>query len=356
MKDMTSKERWLAALEKKPVDRLPFWPKIFDSYQFMETEALHDYVGSDRHQYLPAGTKEVHSRCSLTVRTGEGTRIREMVTPKRTLVYEEHYDQGSASWHPVRFPINDLDDLHAMTDYIKDTRIEVDREGMETARTLHGALGDRGITAAVIGESPLMFFAEWLAGVANAHYFLFDHQEEVEELFGALHANLLRSAEIQCAEHPADIFYMIENTSTTIISPDQFRTYCAGHLNSYGTLVGNAGRRLVFHMCGTLKNLLPDLALLPGLGFEAFTSPPLGNCRLVDGRAAMPDACLIGGTNAILWTQPAKTIIAEIANDLEALPHHRGIVVTSGGVMTPLCPPDVIREVAEFVRAFPQRS
>ena len=50
--------------------------------------------------------------------------------------------------------------------------------------------------------------------------------------------------------------------------------------------------------------------------------------------------CLIGGTNAALWTRPAVEIIAQLATDLDALPHHRGLVVTSAGVMPPCCAPD----------------
>ena len=35
----------------------------------------------------------------------------------------------------------------------------------------------------------------------------------------------------------------------------------------------------------------------------------------------------------MLWLKPANEIIAKIEQDLDELPHHRGIVVTSAGVM-----------------------
>ena len=112
---------------------------------------------------------------------------------------------------------------------------------------------------------------------------------------------------------------------------------------------------MALHMCGHLKNLLPDLAVLPAMAFEAFTSPPVGNTRLRDGRAMCPDKCLIGGTNATLWLKRANVIVAEIEQELDALPHHRGIIVTSGGVMPPLCSPETIREVCEWVKTYPVR-
>jgi hypothetical protein len=109
-------------------------------------------------------------------------------------------------------------------------------------------------------------------------------------------------------------------------------------------------------MCGHLKALLPQLARIPAQAFEAFTSPTLGNTTLLDGRRACPNTCLIGGTNAMLWTEPAERIVARIEADLDVLPHHRGIVVTSAGVMPPRCKPETIREVCRRVKAYPART
>ncbi len=127
-------------------------------------------------------------------------------------------------------------------------------------------------------------------------------------------------------------------------------------IGEIGRLAVAAGKRLGLHMCGHLKALLPDLATLPAVAYEAFTSPTLGNTTLLDGRTHCPNVCLIGGTNAMLWTKPAAAIIAGIEEALDALPHHRGIVLTSAGVMTPLCKPETIREVGEWVRSYAVRN
>jgi uroporphyrinogen-III decarboxylase len=126
-------------------------------------------------------------------------------------------------------------------------------------------------------------------------------------------------------------------------------------ITAYGEMTRRYGRVLFLHMCGKLKMLLPDLATLPAEAFEAFTAPPLGSTTLLDGRSACPDTCLVGGTHAMLWTRPAEEIIAQLEQDLDALPHHRGLVVTSAGVMPPLCPPETIKAVAEWVQAYPAR-
>jgi uroporphyrinogen-III decarboxylase len=170
-----------------------------------------------------------------------------------------------------------------------------------------------------------------------------------------MHRVLVARVRLLCEHSPADVLYLIENTSTTLISPDQFRRYCAVHLGEYARLAQAASRLLVLHMCGHLKAILPDLARIPARAFEAFTSPPLGNARLLDGRRACPDHCLIGGTNAVLWTRPAGEIIARLEEELAALPHHRGVVVTSGGVMPPRCRPETIRQVGAWVKQYVAR-
>ena len=187
------------------------------------------------------------------------------------------------------------------------------------------------------------------------HYLLFDFTDDVLALFEAMHRVLVRRAEILADRHPADAFYMVENTSTTLISVDQYRTYNLDHITRYAEITKDAGRHLLLHMCGHLKDLLGDLARVPCSGFEAFTAPSLGNTTLLDGRTTCPDKCLIGGTQATDWLRPPEQIIAGIRGSLDDLPHHRGIVVTSAGVMPPWCPPETIKTVCDWVKAYPVR-
>jgi hypothetical protein len=213
-------------------------------------------------------------------------------------------------------------------------------------------VGEDGIIATGIGVSPLMDWLQHLAGIENGHYMLNDYRDEVESLFNEMHRALCRRSEIIAEKCPADIIYSVENTSTTLISPDMFRQYCYGHLLDYGNIISSSGKFHILHQCGHLKKILPDINRLPIRGIEAFTSPTVGNTTMKDGRDMLSDKCLIGGTNAYLWTRSAEEIIAQINHDLDELPHQRGIVLTSGGVMSPLCKPETIKEVAEFIRNY----
>ena len=360
---MTPKERWLAAIHTEPVDRLPFWPKLDGAYpkahyapfREMSLDAIHEWIGSDKHTGITGCVREVRKHTATETTRHHGTMSTIYHTPSRELQLVQHFDEPSNSWYPVHFPVKSREDILAMTEIFSDVTIELDSDGLQRARDQSEQIGQDALTANGIGESPLMYWVEWMAGVENAHFLLMDHQQEVESLFEAMHSVLIDKTRLLCEHSPADVFYLIENTSTTLISPDQYRQYCAHHVGEYANITKDAGRNLILHMCGHLKALLPDLNRIPAQAFEAFTSPTLGNTSLLDGRSACPDKCLVGGTNAMLWTKPAKEIIAKIEEDLDELPHHRGIVVTSAGVMPPLCNPETIKEVCEWVKQYPAR-
>jgi hypothetical protein len=249
-------------------------------------------------------------------------------------------------------PINVKDDIHIMQEWFNDCQYSVDQENIEKGKIIRNTLGDRGITAENIGESPLMYFIEWLAGIENAHYLLIDHPQDVEGLFATIHGNLLQKTKLVTEKSIADMLYFTENTSTTLISPQQYRDYCLSYINQYGEIINSEGKFFVLHMCGHLKQLLPDLITTVASAFEAFTSPPVGNTTFYDGKKNCPDKCLIGGTNATLWLCSPQEIIHQIEIDLEKLHDHRGIVVTSAGVMPPYCKPETIKEVCNWVKNY----
>ncbi|NQT18359.1 MAG: hypothetical protein HQ592_01550 [Planctomycetes bacterium] len=57
----------------------------------------------------------------------------------------------------------------------------------------------------------------------------------------------------------------------------------------------------------------------------------------------------------MLWMRPAEEIISKIEADLAILPHHRGICITSAGVMPPACRPKTIKAVCEWVKQYDAR-
>lgn len=357
---MTPRERWLAAINFQPVDRLPFWPKLDAAYpraqagpfRKLPIAAIHDWIGSDRHVWLGACVNQARAITSVEESTKGMHRTTVYRTPFGDTQMVKQFDVASQAWHPIAFPVKDLKTVKMMTAFYEDTSVALDQDALRRITKQVNSIGQGALTVTNIGESPLMFFVEWLAGIENAHYLLADHRQEVETLFEAIHQVMGKTTELLAQHSPTDALYFTENTSTTLISPEQYRRYCYPHITAYGEITRRYGRVLILHMCGKLKRLLPDLATLPAEAFEAFTAPPLGDTRLIDGRTACPEKCLIGSTHAMLWTRPASEITAQVEQYLDELPHHRGLVVTSAGVMPPLCKPETIKAVCEWVKTY----
>lgn len=364
MAAMSPRERWLAAMRMQPVDRLPFWPKLSGSYapaqqppfDTMDNAEIHRWIGSDQHNGISGCVRNQRTKTAGRDEGDDKTQTTSFETPHGTLTRVSKFDPHSQSWHPVKMPVTCREDIKIMRTFVEDTSPCLDPEGLAKANVDKARIGETSVTSNGVGESPLMEWVEWLAGVENAHFFLLDYQDEVEALFEAMQEVLIKRWQIVAEHSVADLIYMIENTSTTLISPTQYRQYCLPHMQAYAKIANAYDRNLVLHMCGTLKDVLPELATLPVRAFEAFTSAPVGNTSLSEGRAACPDTCLVGGTNATLWLASADQIIAEIEADLGRLPHHRGIVVTSAGVMPPLARPETIKAVCDWVKQFPVKT
>jgi uroporphyrinogen-III decarboxylase len=107
----------------------------------------------------------------------------------------------------------------------------------------------------------------------------------------------------------------------------------------------------VHHMCGTLNALLEQIDTLPALANEAYTTRPLGDVSLAEGRRRMPSKALIGGTNATLWMASAERIVEEVAADLDQCPDRRKIFLTSAGVLPPCATFEKSRRVVEALKS-----
>ncbi|MBT3271696.1 MAG: hypothetical protein HN368_00970, partial [Spirochaetales bacterium] len=109
----------------------------------------------------------------------------------------------------------------------------------------------------------------------------------------------------------------------------------------------------IHHMCGTLNALLEQIDGLPAIANEAYTTYPLGDVSLDEGRARMPSKSLIGGTNATLWLEEPEVIRDTVAADLRACADRRGIFLTSAGVLPPLVSLEKGKKTVEMLKGLP---
>lgn len=365
MATMTRKERFERALRQEEVDRVPFWVKIFaqdylhrqdEGIRAMSDLELADYLDLDH--MAGGGTPVVctNDRVEIAVEQQNGRRATTWKTPDRTLTGVEAFDEGSHSWHPREFPIKTREDIRAARDVYAHNRFEARDDLVRNNEERLRAVGDRGIVITGMGISPLMSLIQHLVGPENTYYFLADYPDEMEELIGVMHQERLRYLKSLLASCPFDYVCSVENTSTTLLSPAVFERYCWQHLSDYGRLITGAGKHQVLHMCGKLKDLLPKIDELPAQSIEAYTAPPVGNTTIADRVKLCPSKAIIGGTDATLWLKPVNEICAAIEASIREAGTLRGLVLTSAGVMTPLCSLEKIKQVREFARGLtPER-
>lgn len=143
-----------------------------------------------------------------------------------------------------------------------------------------------------------------------------------------------------------------ENTSSTLVSPDLYGKYCLPLKKKACEMITGAGKHFMLHMCGCLRDLLPQILEVGADSWESFTPPPIGDTLFKDGREVSPDeVCLIGGMNAAtvsVWDH--GKVLDYVDETLDSLTHTRGIVFTSGGAMPVECPVETLAELGEKLR------
>ncbi|MFQ5809302.1 MAG: uroporphyrinogen decarboxylase family protein [Armatimonadota bacterium] len=356
---MTPKERFERALRREEVDRLPFWVKIFgasyihfqpDVYRQMPGLELAEYLDLDHLSGCPAPVQVKNDRASVRSERQNGTRVTLIETPDGTLRGVEGFDEGSHSWHPIEFPVKTREDIKVLRHRYDGNEYAVAPELVQRGKETIESLGDRGIVTTGMGISPLMDLIQHLIGPDHTYFFLADYPQEMDELIELMHRDSLNRLRIIAEHAPCDYIVSVENTSTTLLSPQVFEKYCWRHLNEYGQVVKEQGKHHMMHMCGKLLELLPKIDELPADSIEAYTSPPLGNTTIADRANLCPSKAIIGGTDATLWMRPADEICPEIERSLEEAGGMRGVVLTSAGVMPPAATIEKIKQVREFAK------
>ncbi len=142
-------------------------------------------------------------------------------------------------------------------------------------------IGNDGISAVVIGDTPVQSLVQNQMGVEGFAYALCDYPSELEALMQSMH-NSNKEMYKLVAQSPAEVVIMVENTSTTMISPDIYRKYSMGHVKDFVDIMHANGKVACVHMCGLIKDLLP---LIKNTGLDAIdclTPPPTGNVDFRD--------------------------------------------------------------------------
>ena len=291
---MNGQERLEAIHRNQPHDRAPVCTLVDDitragmSQRFRDMTPIefYKYLGYDIYQFGNYGLMENEAvkypyrivrknvvRTSVDLGDGYTETLTE--TPYGVLS-EKTYRS-----HPVKYPVETLDDLKVLTRIWRDTEYVADLEGCaESCARVDKLLEGCGIYVPVVGPSALQKLLEEDVGAENFYYMLQDYPREVTELVELIHDRRCMEYRLIAEHMPYDSCVSIENTSTTYISPSIYRQFSQRHMKDFVDIMHSGGKLGILHMCGLLNELLPEFIPTGLDGIHALTEPPIGDTRV----------------------------------------------------------------------------
>lgn len=222
----------------------------------------------------------------------DGMRTVKMTTPWGALT--SSYKQG----HPVKYSVETVAELKILKHVWLETRFdEVAGNGPEESfRLVEELIGDGGVYVPTVEPSPVQRLIEYDMGLTNFYYLLQDAPQEVQELLDIMHERRRHEYEILARRTPAEAVIPVENTSSTLTSPTIYERYSLPQVHDYADILHRRGKKLVLHMCGLLKDLLPLIRRAGPDGYNGLTPPPVGDTSFEHALDVLgEDAVIFGG-------------------------------------------------------------
>ncbi|HRU05173.1 MAG TPA: uroporphyrinogen decarboxylase family protein [Candidatus Brocadiia bacterium] len=160
-----------------------------------------------------------------------------------------------------------------------------------------------------INWSPVQHLLQFDTGIENFHFFLQDAPEAMAELIAVMQDRCMERLRLGLSMFPnAGWIYWGENTSSSSISPSQYRQFSMRHVREYADMIHASGKRLIVHMCGLLKALLDCFPETGMDGIDSATPPPIGDAPydVIHAKFKRPDLTIVGRLNAQLWVGKTK--------------------------------------------------
>ncbi len=325
---MTSKQRMLAAIERKIPDRLPVtthhvMPYFLNKYMDgILREDFFDQLGLDpilwsvhhkpdetRLEYYDPTQKELDFLEAERISTDKWRIFFENIpdpeysttrywitTPKGRLTTLIQANQYTA-WVAETL-IKEKKDINIIGEYVTTPKCDVDTVNREVEE-----YGERGLVRGhiccfdIYGQPGTWQDACCLVGTEKLIMATFDDSKWVHELL-----QILKLRKKGYIESMKGARYDINelgggDASTTVISPAIFQEFVAPYDSELIAVAHEAGQRIVYHTCGGMMPILEDIAAMKPDVMETFTPPGIGaDVHLGEAKKRIGDkVCMIGG-------------------------------------------------------------
>ena len=286
---MTGRERLLNILNGAPTDRLSWTTLATEQTRSCMSDELREmplldfyrFIGCDVIQLGSYGLpKEFASPRTRCVRPECSTEKTDNPDGTVTRTYRTPWGNLTSRWKNnrlVEHQVASSDDIAVLTNIWRHTRYEDDGSAEEAYQRIDEALGSDGVCAPLANPSPLQQLIEFDMGLANFYYLLQDCPDEMDELISTMHAARREEYELLARGTSAPAVISMENTSTTLVSPQIYSRYTVAHMQDFCRIMQQHGKKAILHMCGLLNGLLPDIARTGLDGINGLTPPTVGD-------------------------------------------------------------------------------
>lgn len=368
---MTPKERLLASIQGKKIDRFSWSPNLAywwehsgeDVVNMGEVEFLKS-IGADPlirgHFAYQPGSKNWDNMMLFDVSYDETCRVREETigeerkviyeTPLGKLVFGYKYSKSGATWFLREHGVKEEEDFKILA-YLKDHTIltpNYERYNREAAE-----LGDEGLMVPILVpdlKSAFQSMVEYWVGTEGISYAVYDYPETVEAALESMRRLNMKAVEI-CAASEAECFLTWEDSSTTNISPTLYENYIAPEINDWCEYLHKKGKLYIQHACGHLKQLMPIMAKTEIDAIESISPPPTGNIEIWEAREILPERIgLIGGIEAVNFKDLNIKDLKEYAKRLTGQMKGTAYVLANSDSCPPYVELEKFRMLGQLVR------
>lgn len=228
-------------------------------------------------------------------------------------VLRERLIEGQIIEHKVKTP----EDLAILCTMWETLAVTPKLDYFQRMRDLYAT--DMPIAASAAGASAVQQMLQYETGVVDFWYLCEDCPDLLAETM-KLYQNMMRRQYAVMKQVECDGFYQSENTSTTMISPAYYQRWGAPQVAEFTTAAHAAGKRATIHMCGLLKDLMPQFAKIGIDIIHALTPPSTGNTPFEDAVKIMPPSFgMLGRFGSLEWIGKNQSQIEQ--NLQRILPH-----------------------------------
>ena len=320
MKAMTMRERILAVVQGRELDRVPF--VIYDG--MLPMDEVDRQVGADRIGLMR--WSEVHKVITPNCRfiteeyqvgKDKWQRI-TLHTPVGSIFEERQFEPVFDSSSIKKHFVQERCDYEVLWYYLQDSTIVEDyaRYYRDQAE-----LGERGVPLVAVERTPYQNLWIIWVGLDNLSYHLADFPESVEKTFSLLETrerkifDIVRRSPIQFIDFP-------DNITAQAIGPARFRRHCTALYDELAGILGDQVPVFV-HMDGNLKPLWKAISESRVRGLDSFTPTPDNDTRVAEAVALWPEMRLFVNFPSSLHLGSYAQVRSE-AEEILAVAGHTG--------------------------------